>query len=118
VIALGLAGIGVFGVISYWVTRRTAEIGVRMALGADRPRILGMVLKEGGGLGVIGVAAGLGAAVWLTRFMKTILFGIDPLDAKTLILTVLALLALTLVSSWAPAQRATRVDPAVALRGE
>ena len=115
-IAVGLAAIGVYGVISYWVARRTSEIGIRMAIGADRARILRMVLKAGVGLGVAGVLIGLGGAVWLTRFLKTVLFGIDPLDVKTLAMTVALLFVLTMMASWIPARRATRVDPSVALR--
>jgi len=115
-IAVCLAAIGVYGVISYWVARRTSEIGIRMAIGADRAHILRMVLKEGVGLGAGGVLIGLGAAIWLTRFLKTVLFGIDPLDVKTLAMTVTLLFTLTIVASWIPARRATRVDPSVALR--
>jgi predicted permease len=115
-IAVGLAAIGVYGVISYWVARRTSEIGIRMAIGADRARILRMVLKEGVALGAAGVLIGLGAAVWLTRFLKTVLFGIDPLDMRTMVVTVALLFALTMMASWIPARRATQVDPSVALR--
>jgi len=118
VVAVGLAGIGVYGVISYSVARRSTEIGIRMAMGADGPRILRMVLKQGVVLGGAGVAIGVGAAVWLTRYLKTLLFGIQPLDGPTFAATVLTLFALTLLASWIPARRATRVDPAVALRDE
>jgi predicted permease len=117
-VAVSLAAIGVYGVISYSVARRSTEIGIRMAMGADSARILRMVLKQGVMLGGVGVAIGLGAAVWLTRFMKTLLFGIEPLDAPTFTATVVLLFALTLLASWTPARRATRVDPAVALRDE
>jgi predicted permease len=115
-VALALAAIGVYGVISYSVARRTAEIGIRMAIGADSGRILRMVLKQGALLGAAGVAIGVGSAVWLTRFMKSILFAIQPLDLPTFAITVLALFGVTLLASWIPARRATRIDPTVALR--
>jgi predicted permease len=117
-VAAGLAGIGVYGVISYSVARRSTEIGIRMAMGADGARILRMVLRQGVVLGGAGVLIGLGVAVWLTRFLKTLLFGIQPLDVPTFTVTVILLFALALLASWMPARRATRVDPAVALRDE
>jgi putative ABC transport system permease protein len=75
-----------------------------------------MVLKQGALLGAAGVAIGVGSAVWLTRFMKSILFAIQPLDVPTFAITVLALFGVTLLASWIPARRATRIDPTVALR--
>jgi predicted permease len=115
-VALALAAIGVYGVISYSVARRTAEIGIRMAIGADRARIVRMVLRQGAVLGVVGVLIGVGSAAWLTRFMASILFAIEPLDAPTFAATVAVLFGLTLLASWVPARRAARVDPNVALR--
>jgi putative ABC transport system permease protein len=115
-VALALAAIGVYGVISYSVARRTSEIGIRMAIGADSGRILRMVLKQGALLGAAGVIIGVGSAIWLTRFIKSILFAIEPLDVPTFAATVLALFGLTLLASWIPARRATRIDPTVALR--
>jgi putative ABC transport system permease protein len=115
-IAVALAAIGVYGVISYWVARRTSEIGIRMAIGADASRILRMVLQEGVALGAAGAIIGLAGAAWLTRFLKTVLFGIDPLDVKTLAVTVALLFTLAVLASWIPARRATRVDPSIALR--
>lgn len=117
-VAVALAGIGVYGVISYAVTRRFREIGIRMALGADRARILRMVLKQGLALGAAGVVIGVGAALWLTRFLKTLLFGIAPLDIPTFGVTVALLFGLTLLATWRPAHRATLIDPAVALRDD
>ncbi len=117
-IAVSLAVIGVYGVISYSVARRSTEIGIRMAIGADSARILRMVLKQGFVLGAIGVAIGVGAAVWLTRFLKALLFAIEPLDAPTFAATVVMLFVLTLLATWLPARRATRINPAVALRDE
>jgi predicted permease len=115
-IALGLAAIGVYGVISYSTARRTAEIGIRMAIGADSGRILRMVLRQGALLGLAGITLGLGAAVWLTRFLRAVLFAIEPLDVPTFAVTVLALFGLTLLASWSPARRATRVEPSATLR--
>ncbi len=117
-VAVCLAAIGVYGVISYSVARRSTEIGIRMAMGADAARILRMVLKQGLVLGGAGVVIGVAAAAWLTRFLKTLLFQIQPLDVPTFTGTVVLLFALTLLASWIPARRATRVDPAVALRDE
>ncbi|HLK51354.1 MAG TPA: ABC transporter permease [Bryobacteraceae bacterium] len=118
VVAVTLSGIGVYGVISYAVARRSTEIGIRMALGADGARILRMVLKQGLALGAAGVVIGVSAALWLTRFLKTLLFGIQPLDAPTFAVTVALLFALTLIATWRSARRATQIDPAVALRDE
>jgi len=118
VVAVTLAAIGVYGVISYAVARRSTEIGIRMAIGADGASILRMVLKQGLALGAAGVVVGVGAALWLTRFLKTLIFGIEPLDAPTFAVTVALLFALTLLATWRPARRASRVDPAVALRNE
>jgi len=117
-VAVALAAIGVYGVISYSVARRSTEIGIRMAMGAEPARILRMVLQQGIVLGAAGVTIGVASAVWLTRFLKTLLFGIQPLDAPTFVTTVVLLFALTLMASWIPARRATRVDPSVALRDE
>ena len=117
-VALLMTAIGVYGVISYSVARRTTEFGIRMAIGADSRRILRMVMRQGVLLGGTGVLVGVLAALWLTRFMKAILFGIQPLDVPTFAGTVVLLLAVTLLASWRPARRATRVDPAVALRYE
>lgn len=115
-VALALAAIGVYGVISYSVARRTAEFGIRMAIGADRNRILRMVLNQAALLGAIGVAIGIVAAIWLTRFMKSILFATEPLDVATFAATAAMLFVLTLLASWLPARRATRIDPNIALR--
>lgn len=117
-VAASLAAIGVYGVISYSVTRRSMEIGIRMAVGADSGRILRMVLKQGVVLGGVGVVIGAGAAAGLTRFLKTLLFAIEPLDVPTFLATVALIFALTLLATSIPARRATRVDPALALRDE
>ncbi|MBV9745173.1 MAG: FtsX-like permease family protein [Acidobacteriia bacterium] len=118
VVAVLLAGIGVYGVISYSVARRSNEIGIRMALGADSARIIRMVLRQGVMLATAGVLVGVVAAVWLTRFLKTLLFGIQPLDLPTFAATIALLFALTMLACWMPARRATRIDPAAVLREE
>jgi predicted permease len=117
-LALVLASIGIYGVISYVVGQRTREIGIRMALGAERGTVLTMVLLQAGRMVGGGLAVGLVAAIALTRLMSTMLFGVSPMDPVTL-LAVTALLALVaLLACYWPARRATLVDPTVALRYE
>jgi predicted permease len=117
-LALVLASIGIYGVISYVVGQRTREIGIRMALGAERGTVLKMVLLQAGRMVVGGLAAGLVAATALTRLMSTMLFGVSPMDPLTLLgVTVLLALVALLACYW-PARRATQVDPTVALRYE
>jgi putative ABC transport system permease protein len=117
-LALALAGVGIHGVISYTVARRTREIGVRMALGARAPEVLGLVLRQGVTLAVIGLFAGLLGALALRRLVAGMLFGVAPYDPLTLAAVALVLLGVALVASYAPARRAASVDPAVALRCE
>ncbi len=117
-LGLVLALVGVYGVVSYAASRRTHEIGIRMALGAGRPRILKMVLTRGFGLVLAGIAAGVVVALGLTRFMANLLFGIRPADPITFGGVALVLAAVSLVACYVPARRATRVDPLVALRHE
>jgi putative ABC transport system permease protein len=117
-VALLLATAGVFGVIAYSVTRRTREIGVRVALGAHPRDILTMILGQGVRTILIGVAIGLAGSLVLTRTVKSLLFGVTATDPLTFAAVVLLLVAAALLACYIPARRATRVDPMVALRYE
>jgi putative ABC transport system permease protein len=116
--ALILAAIGIFGVISYSVSRRTREIGIRMALGAESNSVLRMVLSQGLRLILPGVALGLCASVILTRIMKTMLYGITPFDPLTFGIVTAVLISVALAACWIPARRATQLDPVATLRCE
>jgi ABC-type antimicrobial peptide transport system permease subunit len=117
-LALLLAAIGTYGILSYSVSERRKEIGIHMALGATRRTVLGMVLAEGAKVTVVGLALGVGAALLLTRFLQTQLFNVKPTDPGTIVAVVgfIALVAAT--ACFLPASRATRVDPMVVLRDE
>jgi putative ABC transport system permease protein len=116
--ALLLAAVGIYGVMSYTVTRRTHELGIRTTLGASRGEIVGLVLRQGMKLAAIGMAAGLLAAVALTRLMAGLLYGVRPADPATLGAVILLLGAIAFLACYIPARRATAVDPVVALRCE
>jgi len=116
--ALLLAMIGIYGVTAYYVTQRTQEIGIRMALGAQMSDVLKLVLKGGMALALFGIAAGLAGAFAVTRWMTTLLFGVKPTDALTFIAVSICLLVTALLACYIPARRATKVDPLVALRYE
>jgi predicted permease len=116
--ALLLAAVGIYGVMSYAVTRRIHELGIRAALGASRQQIVGLVLRQGMLPAAIGMAAGLIAALALTRFMAALLYGVRPADPVTLVAVTLLLGAIALLACYFPARRATAVDPLVALRCE
>jgi len=115
-LALLLASIGLYGVLSYSVARRRNEIGIRMALGASTYDVLKVVLRSGMALTVIGLIIGVAGSLALTRLVSTLLFGVKPTDITTFVFVSLTLLVVALVACYIPARRATRVDPLIALR--
>ncbi|HEV2205731.1 MAG TPA: ABC transporter permease [Candidatus Acidoferrales bacterium] len=117
-LALLLTAIGIYGVMAYAVTQRTHEIGIRMALGAQQTSMLRLVMRDAAIVLVAGVAAGLLASMWITRLVKSFLFGLTPNDPLTLVLAIMALAAVALAACYIPARRAMKVDPMVALRYE
>jgi putative ABC transport system permease protein len=117
-LALALSAIGIYGVLSYVVSRRTREIGIRLAVGADRTQVLGLVLRNGLLLSVGGIAIGVIAAAAVTRLMRSLLHGVTPGDPLTFVTVGVGLTLVALVASLIPAWRATRVDPVVALKTE
>ncbi len=117
-VALLLGAVGLYGVISYGVTQRRQELGVRMALGAPAGRVRSMVVRQGAIVAGVGLAVGFVAALGLTRLMEALLFEVSPTDPPTFSLVVALLFVVSIVASWIPARRAAAVDPAIALRAE
>ena len=118
VLALGLAGIGLYGLLAYRVTCRTSEIGIRMALGAQKQRVLRSVFGEALILMTTGLLIGLPLAGFASRFISRFLFGLSPMDPATIIVTTALLVFVGVVAAYLPARRAAGIDPLVALRSE
>jgi putative ABC transport system permease protein len=117
-LALLLAAIGTYGVLSYMVAERRREIGIRMALGADQGNVLGQVMKQGLLLTGVGLAAGLAGAFAMNRLIASLLFGVQPTDPVTLVAVIATITLVAALACWLPAWRASRVDPIVVLRDD
>jgi ABC-type antimicrobial peptide transport system permease subunit len=118
VFALLLAAIGIYGIVAQTVVQRTHEIGIRVALGAERSRVPLLIVGDGARLAAIGLVVGLVGALTLTRLLKSMLFNASPVDLRVLIPVSLMLFGVAMLASWLPARRALRIDPMLALRSE
>jgi putative ABC transport system permease protein len=118
VLALALAAIGIYGVISFSVSQRTQEFGIRMALGADAYSVLSLVIREAARLALLGVAIGILSTIVLHQAIASVLFGVHATDPATIATSAICLLAVIFLACWIPARRASRVDPIIALRYE
>ncbi len=117
-LALLLSAIGLYGMLAYAVSRRTKELGIRLALGATPPRLVGMVLRDAGLLIVLGLALGIPLAAGLSGTIRSLLYGVEPGDWRALSIAALVLVCVSLLAAWLPARRAAAVDPLIALRHE
>ena len=117
-LAVVLAAVGLYGVMTFSVTARTREIGIRMALGAGQSQVLGQVMAESVALVALGIALGVPATLWAARLVASFLFGVSATDAATYVVLGVALAAVALGAAWIPARHAARVDPMVVLRYE
>jgi putative ABC transport system permease protein len=117
-LAVVLGAVGIYGIVSYSVTQRTHEIGIRMALGARAGNVLSLIMKNGLALVLTGIAIGIAGALALTRFLTTLLFGVTPTDSVTFVVVGIIFFVIAMIASLIPALRATRVDPLEALRYE
>jgi len=117
-LAVVLGAVGIYGIVSYSVTQRTHEIGIRMALGARTGNVLSLIMKNGLTLVLTGIAIGIAGALALTRFLTTLLFGVTPTDSVTFVVVAIIFFVIAMIASLIPALRATRVDPLEALRYE
>ena len=117
-LALIVACVGLYGLLAFQVARRTQEIGIRLALGAERGDVLQLVLAEGAALAIAGTLIGCATALFLNRYLESFVFGIKPTDAMTVMAVAVLLIGVAVMASYVPARRAAKVDPMVALRYE
>ncbi|HZL92372.1 MAG TPA: FtsX-like permease family protein, partial [Vicinamibacterales bacterium] len=118
IVGLGLAVIGIYGVMTYSVAQRTREIGIRVALGARRAQVVALVLGQSAAFTVAGIVLGLSGAAMLSRYLEGLLFGVTPLDPATFVAATVLFALVALLAAYGPVRRATGVDPLVALRAE
>jgi ABC-type antimicrobial peptide transport system permease subunit len=116
--ALLLGAVGIYGVMAYLVSQRTQEMGVRIALGASAGSVLGLVVRRGPAMAATGAVIGVGAAVWATKPLASLLYGVSPTDPVAYVSVPLAFLVVAVLASYFPARRATRIDPITTLRGD